>query len=380
MPEPALTLLQKLVQINSVTPTSQSKWAEEGGEETLALWLKDYLQQYNFFCELDYVLPGRPNLIARPPRFDESLPTIAFEAHLDTVDVEGMTVDPFAAVIRDGALWGRGACDVKGPMAVMLTSLIKWTLESRRPKFNAIFIGTMGEETGTLGAKHLAQQRLPLDMILVGEPTLMNPVIGHKGVWRFAIETKGRSCHSSRPQEGENAIEAMIPILQLIQGKIKSEFERQAENTLSITTLHAGNTINIIPEKCRAEVDARFRNGTDVAAFRHILQTELKKFGNNNQYIEIQDYPAFNAVDGSVLLEMLETALEQENMAKSHLYEPWYSDAGHLSLAGYDVIVWGPGDIRHAHTSEEHIAIEQVSAGERVLDRFLRICEDHYGE
>ena len=103
-----------------------------------------------------YVEKDRPNIIIRHKSFDEKLPTVALEAHLDTVDVDSMTIEPFEGFIKQGKLWGRGACDVKGTMAAMLTSLLNWYKSETSNVFNVIFIGTMGEEAGTLGSMKIA--------------------------------------------------------------------------------------------------------------------------------------------------------------------------------------------------------------------------------
>jgi len=381
--EPVQILLQKLVQINSVTPSLESGSPANGGEESLAQWVKQFLESYHFHCELDYVEPGRPNIIARHRFFDPELPTVAFEAHLDTVDVERMSIDPFAGAIYDNALWGRGACDVKGTMAAMLTALVKWTNQTGGHHFNPIFIGTMGEENGTIGARHLARQGLPLDMILVGEPTSLNPVVGHKGIWRFAIETKGLAGHSSRPEQGRNAVEAMIPVLNALQNRVKPKFESTAGNTLSVTLLHGGTTINVIPDSCRLSVDARFIPGTKLDIVEEHISAMVETLQNNHpefhyNFIEIQQNPPFKAKENSVLLSLLEETLAAHNVSARRLFEPWYSDAGHYSLSGYDVIVWGAGDICHAHTADEHIDIDQLQLAEQLLVEFLDTCEEYY--
>ncbi|NIA31374.1 MAG: M20/M25/M40 family metallo-hydrolase [Actinobacteria bacterium] len=375
-------LTQELVKINSITPEGKSEWAKHGGESRLAQWLHQFFSESGWHCDLMLVKENRPNLIARPDTFNPDLPTVAFQAHMDTVDVEGMSIPPFSADIHDNCLWGRGACDVKGTMAAMITAIMKWTQKSKTATFNLIFMATMGEENGTLGSKYFAQHSEPIDMIIIGEPTSLQPVIGHKGLWRFAVETHGVSCHSSMPKEGLNAIEGMLPIINFLKKDLKSSFEQNSENSFSLTQIHGGSAINIIPDLCRVEIDTRFQNGTEIEEFRtRILQKLAEKESEIYQPVfkEIEYAPAFRTVKNSHLLELLQKSLKKYNIKNKTQIAPWYSDAGFISTVVPDAIIWGAGDIRFAHTIDERISLEQLHTAVTVLLQFLSECEDYYG-
>jgi acetylornithine deacetylase len=297
---------------------------------------------------------------------------------MDTVDVAGMTIDPFAAECRDGVLWGRGACDVKGTMAVMLTAMVDWYQRSRASSFNLIFIGTMGEEGGTLGAKAFCQTPEAIDMVLVGEPTSLQPVVAHKGLWRFAVETRGLSCHSSRPENGENAVENMLRIVQELDTSIKSRFESDRDNTLTYTMLHGGSMVNIVPDSCRLDVDARYHAETPIEQYVQEVR-DLIHNHSRSKYISVQQEPAYQCRSDSSLLTMLEEALIDSHRTVERRREPWFSDAAHFAAAGYDTLLWGAGDIRYAHTADERIALEALNDAVTVLNRLLLICERKYG-
>ena len=379
-----LELARELVQINSITPTAVSRQAKQGGERKLAEWLQNYFSDRGFAAELDWVTQNRPNLIVTAAGFDPKRPTVAFEAHMDTVDVVDMTIDPFAAEVRDGFLWGRGACDVKGPMAAMITAMMDWYGTERRHSFNLVFVGTMGEEAGTLGARHIAKSGRRFDLALVGEPTRLQPVVGHKGLWRFFVETTGQAAHSAMPDQGVNAIQKMIPILNTFIYRLCPDFERLDENTMSLTMLHGGSVINVIPERCRVYFDARFGPNTDIAGFEDKIIRELERIARENAHTEvtfheIQRNPAFRTNERSTLLGLLEIALEEAGVESQRRIEPWYSDAGFISSAGMDTVIWGPGDIRDAHTAAEKISVDQLKKAVQVLKGFLHHCEDYYG-
>ncbi len=370
-------LAQQLIRINSIPGCVHNEGIS--GEARLANWLEEFLDKYNVQTNLIPVIDNRPNLIARHRQFNPGLPTLAFEAHLDTVSVEGMSIDPFAAEISDGRLYGRGACDVKGTMAVMLTAMLHWF--KGHPfdpgSFNLIFMATMGEEGGTLGARELSRRPIPLNMVLIGEPTGMQPVIGHFGSWRFAVKTTGKSCHSSRPQLGINAIERISPALELVLHELKPNFERIPGNAMSMTKIHGGELINIVPNACELSVDCRFKPETDITGHRDRAAAKLSAL-EGVSYNEIAIFPPFSAKADSQILLLLEQALNSHNLEHERKFEPWYSDAGHFSDAGYDTVLWGVGDMAQAHSENEYIEIEQLYKGVQVLASMLQNCADYY--
>ncbi|MBN2355161.1 M20/M25/M40 family metallo-hydrolase [candidate division KSB1 bacterium] len=376
-----IQLAQELIRINSINPKCLSDWAKLGSEKNVADWIASYLSPFGFNCEFTPAASSRPNLIVRHSSFQEQLPTVALEAHMDTVDVDTMFVDPFGGDIRQQRLYGRGACDVKGTMAAMLLAMMEW-YEKAHGNFNLIFIGSMGEEAGTIGSRYLTTLKLPLQMILVAEPTLLNPVIGHKGLWRLAIETRGRSCHSSQPMDGFNALYLMIDIMCLLMSDVKPDFEGQSGNTMSLTTIHGGTAVNMVPDHCRLEIDCRFNLNTDIQRERERLFGRLKPLldmpDDKVKLEELELRPAYLAPKKSVLLKLLHKALVHTHVPHKPLMEPWYSDAGHFGSAGYDTIIWGAGSIAQSHTSDEYVTLEQLQTAVQVLQEFLIQCDKYF--
>ncbi|MGB0293107.1 MAG: M20/M25/M40 family metallo-hydrolase, partial [Luteolibacter sp.] len=121
MSQDVVTLLQQLVRIPSVNPDN-TPGTDQVGEEKMAVFLSGWLESIGAEVILEEIRPGRPNLIARFAPMD-GRPRMMYAPHLDTVGVEGMTIDPFSGEVRDGKLWGRGSSDTKGPMSAMLWSL-----------------------------------------------------------------------------------------------------------------------------------------------------------------------------------------------------------------------------------------------------------------
>ena len=151
--------------------------------------------------------PGRDNLIATFTPPNPSL-HLLWEAHQDTVPADGMTIEPFGGVVRDGKLYGRGACDVKAGGAAMLAAFARLALDPRPGSTAVTLAFTVDEEHTFLGVQALVADGVRADLAVVAEPTSLDLVTSHKGVVRWAVETRGVACHSSRPQDGVNAVYA----------------------------------------------------------------------------------------------------------------------------------------------------------------------------
>src|SRR5262249_46455880 len=154
--------------------------------------------------ERQSVAPLRDNIIARYES-PGAAKTILLEVHQDTVPVDGMTIEPFAAEVRDGKLYGRGSCDVKGGMAAMLTAFARLVRERPAEAANVILACTVDEEHTFYGVQQLMAAGLRANFAVVAEPTSLQIVDAHKGVVRWKVRTEGRACHSSTPEQGLNA-------------------------------------------------------------------------------------------------------------------------------------------------------------------------------
>src|SRR5262249_17994326 len=143
--------------------------------------------------------------------------TLVLEAHQDTVPTDYMTIDPFGARIEDGRLYGRGACDIKGGMASMLAAFARVVREKPRGACNVIMVCSVDEEHTFLGIQEVVKRGLKADMAVVAEPTNLRIVKAHKGLCRWQVHTPGRSCHSSTPELGQNAIYRMAGLLAYIE-------------------------------------------------------------------------------------------------------------------------------------------------------------------
>jgi acetylornithine deacetylase len=300
-----------------------------------------------------------------------------------------MTVPPFAAERQGTRIYGRGACDVKGGMAAMLTALqrmVGWPL-AERP--NVVLACTVNEENGFDGARHLCklwttrQSRLlplPPDAAIVAEPTQLDVVIAHKGTVRWQCHTIGRAAHSSAPEAGDNAIYRMQPVVMVLQEYAASLVERPADPllgrpTLSVGTIHGGLTVNTVPDRCTIQIDRRLLPvESSAAAYDDVVRfvserTRLTSVQHDPPFLSS---PGLSAGANQNLAEALATCVRQHGQPGERRGVPFGTDAGALAASGVPSVVFGPGSIAQAHTPDEWIDTEQLQLAVEILTTFFK--------
>ena len=388
----AVDILKDLVAIPSVNPMGR----DVSGPEYFETRLSDYLQ--NFFntlgveCQRIEVLPGRHNVIARldgPANQPGAKVTILLDAHQDTVPVEGMTIDPFQPTVKDGRLYGRGACDVKGGMAAMLAAFSRLVADRPARSANVVVSCTCDEESTAQGAKALA--RLWSDpsrsgsllstaptIAVVAEPTDLNIIVAHRGAVRWKLRTKGRACHSSRPLEGVNAIYKMSQVLTCLEryaeeiGRMIPPHPLCGTPTLSVGRISGGISVNTVPDECIIEIDRRVVPGEDPASVIPQVKTYLRE----RLDVDFEMLPPW--VDGATLSDqnngpwadrlLTHVTAVAGNRKKQGA---WYgTNASRFAATGVPAVVFGPGSIDQAHTVDEWIDLAELRQASEIYYRF----------
>ena len=382
MSDSALTnLLSDLVSIPSVTP-SQTADPVFGGEERIAAFFSDYLERLGFEISLQQVEPGRPNVVAR---FGAEVPSVTWlmESHLDTVGVEGMKHPPFTPEIRDGKLYARGASDCKGAMAAALYALTRVDLEALKRRGEAIYyVGAMGEETGNNGARAVLERLPPrLTKTIVLEPTESAIVHTHKGISWFGVDFVGRSAHGSNPDVGVNAVYAamrFIEELKLYATESGKKFDSPVlgKPTMNLGVIHAGIAPNVVPPKCRVELDWRVvppQNSSEVLADLRVLLERLKSEGVCLDYAveRTQNNEPLVTPRDSELVRQMSVACTQAGFTPEITGVGWCCDASVFCGRSDETIVFGPGSIKQAHASEEFIDLDELDAASNALLNLL---------
>lgn len=377
---PVQDLLTRLVAVPSVNP-AHSLDADITGEARMADALTDPLEARGLRVRrLDLYGPGRPALIAESPPAPRRL---MFGVHLDTVGVDHMTRPPFTPVIENGRLYGRGACDMKGATAALLTALTPDRVRALSERgVQLVFVATPNEECGTLGAARLVEGDFRADHAVILEPTRNRPVIAHKGAHWMEIDLKGRSGHGSQPENGVSANAALASLLPRLLALHRDLAARHPHPLLGLSTLNlgrieGGTTFNIIADHTRVQLDRRVVPSEPPEAFHDGVRELLRGLVAAGEALDASfslhtHTSAFATDPDSQLVRHLLGAIHR---ATGEDPEPegtsWVSDAAPFSRVCDEILVFGPGDIAQAHTADEYIELASLDRGVRVFETFL---------
>jgi acetylornithine deacetylase len=325
--------------------------------------------------ERQSVAPLRDNLVARCD-VPGARRTLVLEAHQDTVPTDHMTIEPFAARIADGRLYGRGACDIKGGLAAMLAAFARLAREKPRGAANVLLACTVDEEYTFLGVQRLVRD-LRADLAVVAEPTQLQIVHAHKGVVRWYVSTPGRSCHSSSPEQGVNAIYRMGRLLVAIEQYAQQLRTSRSDPllgpaTLSVGRIEGGTSVNTVPDRCRIEIDRRVIPGEDPMAAPGQLTSFLHEAGIEFPFTATEPWMCKSALSprgSEELVRRLGEVLDTVRGSHQVIAVPYGTDASTIAEAGIPAVVFGPGDIAQAHTADEWVALEEVEQASEVLYR-----------
>lgn len=314
---------------------------------------------------------------------------IALSGHVDTVPVDGQSwhSDPFVLSARDGRLYARGAADMKGFVASMLAAVPDLlAMPLTRPVH--LFI-TFDEEVSMQGARllvrDLGDSGLRPDLCVVGEPTLMQPVLGHKGRLAVEVAVRGRAGHSADPARGVNAVHAAAEAIAWIAAEARrraalgpfADAFRPPHTTSQVGTASGGSMLNIIPEQARFSVEWRTIPGDEAEA-------ELARL---RDHVARAIEPAMRAADpacgfsfavrdwvpGMALPADHDLAALVRHAAGSNAsgHVSYATEGGLYQEAGIPTIICGPGSIEQAHIADEWILPAQLEASDAFIRRLV---------
>lgn len=359
-------------------------------ESNLALidCVRTYLQDHGVACELVYnEHKSKANLLATIGPAD--VPGIVLSGHTDVVPVDGQrwSVAPFELTEKDGKLYGRGTADMKGYIACVLAlvpALVRAPL--RMPVYIAL---SYDEEVGCLGVRSLiecfdAQPVKPL-LCVIGEPTELKPVLGHKGKLALRCDVHGAACHSAYAPSGVNAIEyAARLIAELVRLgealKAPPYLDERFDppfSTVQTGLINGGKALNIVPQNCTFDFEVRALPAQDPWQVAQQLRA----------YAEQALLPAMRAVSGQCAISISElssypglaTSLESQAAewvaqfcgSKDFGTVAFGTEGGLFDRAGIPTVVCGPGSMAQGHKPDEFISVEQLEACDRMLERVL---------
>jgi len=367
-------LLCELIALPSVNPAFLPPGDAWAGEERVADYVAVMAARAGLEIELQKVLPGRMNLIAHLRPAARATKTILLAPHLDTVPPADES--QFVPRKEGDRLYGRGACDTKGSVAAMLSAVIAVANSKRRPReTEIIFVGTVDEESGQAGSRALARSHLKADLAIVGEPTSHQIVTAHKGNIWLQIETRGKSAHGSRPELGRNAIHAMARIVDALETEYAAMLRKRRRHpllghaTINVGTIRGGMQPNIVPDSCTIAIDRRTLPGETDAGVKREIHSFLagRKFQVTSSTGRQSPCAPMETDTRLPLVRQFLRSIGQRKPVGVN----YFCDAAILAAGGIPSVVFGPGDIAHAHTPDEWISLRSLERATDMLVRFL---------
>ncbi|WP_060481110.1 acetylornithine deacetylase [Pseudomonas sp. NBRC 111119] len=351
-------------------------------------FVRDYLARLGVASELFLNTEGtKANLFATIGPTDVA--GIVLSGHTDVVPVDGQawTVAPFALSEHDGRLYGRGTADMKGFIASVLAAVPALLAEPLRMPVHLAF--SYDEEVGCLGVRSmlaaLEQRPLKPRLCLIGEPTELKPVLGHKGKLAVRCQVQGAACHSAYAPYGVNAIEYAAKLI----GKLGDLGEALASperhdcrfdppfSTVQTGVIKGGTALNIVPAHCEFDFEVRALPGFDAATVASELQQyadaellpRMRKV-NRESAIRLQPLSAYPGLatpadsEAAQLLALLSGSEAFGTVA-------FGTEGGLFDQAGIPTVVCGPGSMDQGHKPDEFVSVEQLRACDAMLARLV---------
>jgi len=382
--------LRELVQIPSVDGTAQ--------ESEIQAWCAERLRGVGM--EVDHWQFDLPATTADPDfpgmeveRADAwgcvgslpggGTPGLIFNGHVDVVPVGDLALwpdgDPFSARVSDGIMWGRGTCDMKGGLAAIIGAVAAITASGVSLKKPVAVHTVVGEEDGGLGAFGTLKRGHTGEACLIAEPTAGGVIPANAGSLTFRLEIPGLATHGSTRTRGVSAIEKFGVIQQAL---IALEIERNRDphpllkhldlaNPLSVGTIHAGDWASTVPDLLVAEGRYGVRLGEPVAEARQALEQAIAEACAADDWL--RDHPVKVTWPGGVFASgllpegdpLLDDTLHAATDAGAGgvpevMGGPYGSDLRQYAAAGIPTLQYGPGDVRYAHATDEHVSLAEV--------------------
>ena len=375
----AIDILEALVGFDTTSRLSNLALVE---------WVEAYLARHGIPARRVPNAEGtKSNLIATvgPPEPGG----VVLSGHTDVVPVDGQpwTSDPFVLTLRDGRLYGRGTCDMKGFLALSLAAVPDLVAAGvKRPVHLAL---SYDEEVGCLGAPDMiaviARETPAPALVVVGEPTSMEAVIGHKGITTWRVKIEGKEAHSSQPHLGVSAIMAAVPLMAELAA-LAERLDKAADPaspftpkgaTLTIGQVSGGTAPNILARECEFLFDLRYPPGLhpeeilgpfarQVEALDAALKARAPQAGA--KLMRRAGAPPLAPEPNGVAEAFARRLAGDNGPARVVAYA---AEAGQFQGAGFSTVICGPGSIDQAHQPDEYVELSQMQRGAAFMNRLV---------
>ena len=319
---------------------------------------------------------------------------IMLSGHTDVVPTAGQDwhSDPYRMQTGDDRLYGRGCCDMKGFIACSLAALPRLTAEPLQTPVHLAF--SYDEEIGCVGAKRLVAAMSGFEIKprlgLIGEPTSMKLVLGHKGKVSYRVTVGGLSCHSAYIDQGVNAVEYAAELIAFIRAMNDRVCERLLDTSYSVphTTFHVGNinggtALNIVPRQCSFEFEIRNLPQQDLESLAHeirhyaedtLLPDMQSRYPHSSiDFEEISSYPGLHTDPAAAVIAYARAINPAAEIGDNASFG---TEAGLFDGIGVECLVCGPGSIEQAHKPDEFVSLLQLQHCDRMLENLAQRCRE----
>jgi acetylornithine deacetylase len=374
VPGDVVAMTRDLIRVPSVNPSLDPAGS---GESAIAARTGRWLANWGYDVQMVEAAPGRPSVLARLERGPGR--ALILSGHLDTVGAEGMDAAPFAGDLRDGRVWGRGACDMKGGVAALLVAA--------RDAAAAGFRGTLivaltaDEEDAAAGCRRLIDDGLRADAAVICEPTGLAVMPAHKGFAWVRVEFRGQAAHGSRPDRGVDAIRHAGLFLARL-GEIEASLTRRAPHALlghgsiHAGTIAGGTAPSVYPSSCRLVLERRTLPGENVAVVRSEIEYLLAGLRSDVASLDAELHVLLHRAGSEIaadhpLVGELAAALGSAGIDPRIGGMTAWVEAELFNATGTPAVCFGPGHIEDAHSARESVAVEDLERAHRALTAFV---------
>lgn len=368
-----IEIAEELIRFDTSGPPTQ--------EQPCAEWIRDFLDDAGFRTTLQVVEPGRANIIGKIG--EDTEPGLVLSGHIDVVlagDPDLWKVSgPYEPVTKDGYLFGRGACDMKGPNACMLQMAKDYAREDFKRQLTLVF--TAGEDTGGWFVNNVLDDKLvtPAEAkyCVIGEPSLMEIIPVHKGSGGADIMIHGKAAHSSKPELGINANQKAADFLYELRA-LQEELDKEQHpllgpTTVECTLIEGGFKANIIPDQAKLTINFRLipvHKEPEVS--KGWFTSIIDKLSRNDPEFkaELTSHRASSPLDVPLDSEIVITL--KDILGTEPVGAPYYTEAVSYTSSGIPAVICGPGSIDQAHTPDEYISLEQLGLGYKTYKELVK--------
>lgn len=363
----------------------------ENRESKVAEFIYNYCRQKGLDVEMQEVEGLRRNVIVKLKGCGTGK-TLIFNGHIDTVPPYEMTVDPFSAEIIDSYVVGRGANDMKGAVACMITAMVNIKNKGKTLGGDIILTAAVGEEEKSDGTEFIVKSGIKADGAIVGEPSNYGYALGHRGLEWLEIRIEGKLAHGGIPELGINAISKAAKLIRKIEDELMPKLKsRQNEwmgpSVMNFGLIKGGTQPSSVADSCIIQIDRRYlpeeNVGSVIMEYQDLIddlkaedpefKAEIIRMDSN--LMEEFDHAPLIAQPDSLIAKTVYNVLKEFNNKEPNIEKRrGWTDAGVLSTYGkIPTVVTGPGDLKYSHAKDEKIPVVDLV---NYVEIYTRIAEE----